>query len=503
MKLFDYYDIVVYTILTNEYDTFPESVEGLEHSEIKYYLLTDNPEAVPEHIKEVYTVIELPKGGIRLSRYYKINSHLLVDLIGYEPNLTIYCDASLKLQPNWWEHIEDIELSSINHCRHPSVLSEHIEKIKKLHKHSRNEIQIQYERYLDIGISPEQPITENCFIIRDNSVYSHVYNEQWWKEYSIGSERDQIASVLVQHKYDIKILPVNPRDTLMWEGWANHKQTPLRRNIVRRIGRRNVNTAPTFIPYEPHLYYQKKTQNTAMVTTFIYDDLEDKDERKFFEICLESQKEHAYQNGYKHIIFNEYIEKYPHPSWYRFQCYDLLHSFDNILWLDADIYVTKNAKSPVEYYPVNHVVSLDSAITYEYMQHMAKRKGNSYLKECKKHGIEDEVFGGYDWDNTRYINAGVLVVYKEHKDLFKSPSKYVNDGQFWEQTLLNVRIDTMNLPYQPLHRQWNAGHLHNNDNMNYAAQHGQYIHFNLPKGQKRYPVYLQLLNHFEIYGVDK
>lgn len=230
------------------------------------------------------------------------------------------------------------------------------------------------------------------------------------------------------------------------------------------------------------------SRKIALVTTYCYDHLEDDNLKQFFRLCLKTQYEHARSHNYTHIILNNEIKRYPNPAWYRFEIYDILTNYDAVLYVDADIYITSFAPSPIDYYSLDSVIALDSAKVYLYMKNISRRYSREYKVLCGIEGEKDE-FKHYDMNNPVYINSGVMIVPKEYKHLFKPPTQYINHRSLYEQTLINTRLNAMNIPFTHLDHRWNTGHIHNSRNMKYAVDNSYYLHFNIGKNISRYDVF--------------
>lgn len=235
------------------------------------------------------------------------------------------------------------------------------------------------------------------------------------------------------------------------------------------------------------LFKPKRRNKIALVTTYYYPTFKSDDDRMFFEICINSHRIHALQHNYDHIILDKQLDEYPHPAWYRFEIYNILNKYDTVLYLDADIYIRENADSPINHYKPNSIVALDSSQTYPYMVNKGILYSREYRTLCNIAGYK-ELFKRYNMNERRYINSGVMIIPRKYKHIFSKPDIFVNHKNLYEQTLINTRLSTMNIPFTSLDRKWNAGHIHRVENMDYAVEHGQYIHFNMGKNINRYEI---------------
>jgi hypothetical protein len=125
--------------------------------------------------------------------------------------------------------------------------------------------------------------------------------------------------------------------------------------------------------------------------------------------------------------------------------------------------------SPIEYYPAEGVVALNTPQWLPYAQHWPFERKKLYPQRW-----EGAAALTYPLDH--YINSGVIIVNKDSIGLFDPPSEEVNDGRAWEQTWLSCQ--TSRFPYHNLSRLWNWGHLDTGDYLKLAIrdENIQFIH---------------------------
>lgn len=212
--------IIVFTTNFNDYDEVKPIFPDFN---VQYIAITDQKEDYWhygwDNIRQ-----KKPRGVTnprKLSRYYKINSHLLPP-----HDYSIYLDASLKLNfpPSFF--VPMLGYYDIAICPHPNdnYLYEHYNTCVKFELDDPDIMKKQLDKYLKQGMPFNFGLTENCFIIRRNTPAIKKLNTLWWKEYKKGSQRDQLSLPYALWKTDTKVtyLPFNMRDSIFAEGWGQH-----------------------------------------------------------------------------------------------------------------------------------------------------------------------------------------------------------------------------------------------------------------------------------------
>lgn len=93
--------------------------------------------------------------------------------------------------------------------------------------------------------------------------------------------------------------------------------------------------------------------------------------------------------------------------------YDLLDTYDRILHIDSDIIINSNAPNIFEEVPYDSIGTI-----YEDIGSRANDRHNT-MKEAQR------FFGDINWSNG-YINTGIFLVSREHKEIFTEI-----DGKLW------------------------------------------------------------------------
>ena len=182
--------IIIYTSITNGYDTIPEG--NYYDPDIKYVCFTDGTVDVPApwEVREIPVEIDCPR---RRSAYAKINPHKLFPL----GSKTVWLDGCYVHTKEWVENCRDIlKDTPMTHMLHPHRFTYHneimegfganfnskeqmLELTKALH-----EVNYDFKKYCSPVLT--------C-IWRQISEDMFEFHDLWWKYSNIGSNRDQVS----------------------------------------------------------------------------------------------------------------------------------------------------------------------------------------------------------------------------------------------------------------------------------------------------------------------
>lgn len=114
------------------------------------------------------------------------------------------------------------------------------------------------------------------------------------------------------------------------------------------------------------------------------------------------------------------------PHWEKFRIFDLLNTYDRIIYFDTDLIIRDDCPNLFDIVPYQQIGCFNEAkfVPREY----------SLMETCKAYNINPEKI---NW-NGKYYNTGVIVVSKCHKAFFKKPEK--EHSNFYEQGYLNLKI---------------------------------------------------------------
>lgn len=176
-----------------------------------------------------------------------------------------------------------------------------------------------------------------------------------------------------------------------------------------------------------------------------------------------------------HPIIKEYAKKvdadflilndgtvHPYSHFRILKCYDLFDKYDRILSLDTDILIMPNCPN------IFDVVPEDSIGT------VLEDKG-SRLQHRRQIILEaQKQFGDCNW-REGYVNTGVFVVSKCHKELFSIQEKNMWHGFGEDDVTLGYQINKLNLKLFELPFQYNHMSMFSENWNNYASRFDSYI----------------------------
>ncbi|MBA3924222.1 MAG: hypothetical protein H0X31_21985, partial [Nostocaceae cyanobacterium] len=150
---------------------------------------------------------------------------------------------------------------------------------------------------------------------------------------------------------------------------------------------------------------------------------------------------HPLMRDYAHKVGADFVViaapklnlKYIHYE--KYQVYELLDTYDRILFLDSDIIVTPNCPDLFEIVPQN-----------QFGAFLVSK--HSYFHDGAIRVIQ-EVLGDIGWKR-EYFNSGVMLVSKQHQEVFcLEGDLLVWDSEkrdFFDQTILNYTVQKMGVP---------------------------------------------------------
>lgn len=147
---------------------------------------------------------------------------------------------------------------------------------------------------------------------------------------------------------------------------------------------------------------------------------------------------------FKPIYMRKFPERNPHLE--KFQIRDILQKYDQVLWLDCDVLVSKVAPSIFEIVPPDHFAAMDEG------------KHGTRIKVPLELGTMCTVLGiPYPEErNFIYFNSGVFICNKSHVSFFENvPDVIPTSHGINDQTLLNVRVALSKTPFFSLEKTWN------------------------------------------------
>ena len=182
--------IIVYTSITNGYDTIPK--DNYYDPDVKYVCFTDGTVEVPApwEVRPIPVEIDCPR---RRSAYAKINPHKLFPL----GSKTVWLDGCYTHTKEWLDNSREIlKDTPMTHMLHPHRFTYHNEimegfganfnskeEMLKL-THALHDVKYDFKKYCSPVLT--------C-IWRQVSEDMFEFHDLWWKYSNIGSNRDQVS----------------------------------------------------------------------------------------------------------------------------------------------------------------------------------------------------------------------------------------------------------------------------------------------------------------------
>ena len=142
-------------------------------------------------------------------------------------------------------------------------------------------------------------------------------------------------------------------------------------------------------------------------------------------------KEYANKIEADFLIINETRFSHIHSAnLEKFQIYDLFDIYDRILYCDVDILIAPRTPNLFKIVPETHIGAVYDCGNND--EHNKNR-----IKEIEKAKVS---LGDINW-NDGYINSGVIMLSKEHRNIFTSVElRKKMDSIYCDQTLINYNI---------------------------------------------------------------
>ena len=123
-----------------------------------------------------------------------------------------------------------------------------------------------------------------------------------------------------------------------------------------------------------------------------------------------SIKKYAEKIGADFFSVDTSLESTPH--WSKFtNIHRLLNSYHRLLYCDTDILIRDDCPNIFDIVPVGEIGLFNE------LPFVTEPRGQSLMMACKDYDIVLK-----DW-NGNYYNTGVMVISRQHKQLFKKPDK--------------------------------------------------------------------------------
>ena len=138
----------------------------------------------------------------RTARHYKCLPHRYLP----DADVWIWMDGNVRLTIPPEKAIHQWLHSDLATFKHPDRNCLYIEAAfcAKHGKDTANILQAQVARYRKAGMPARWGLAETKIMIRRNTPAIHEFNEAWWREIEVGSQRDQVSFPFVCWKKGIR-----------------------------------------------------------------------------------------------------------------------------------------------------------------------------------------------------------------------------------------------------------------------------------------------------------
>jgi len=194
-------DVVVYTSICDNYDNLKDS-QNTEGADFVAYLdETQNSDVwkVKPYTREFYD-------PTRDAKVFKVLSHLYLNDYKY----SVWIDASVSIKVPAYELVKKYlidtgsDIAVYKHNQRDCIYEEAKYDLL-LRKDRRHIIEPQVARYKAEGHPEHWGLFACTIIFRRNCEVVKKFNEEWWAEICVGSERDQEAFAYLVRKHNMKI----------------------------------------------------------------------------------------------------------------------------------------------------------------------------------------------------------------------------------------------------------------------------------------------------------
>jgi hypothetical protein len=160
------------------------------------------------------------------------------------------------------------------------------------------------------------------------------------------------------------------------------------------------------------------------------------------ETTLPSQRAYALRLGAEFIVLG--AGPFAHRHYDKWQLYDLLSRYDRVVYLDADVIVRPDCPDLFATVPAHCVGGENELVSFpDQARHLARFVAN---------------MGFSPLPCPFYLNGGVLLVSRIHRELFRAPEAVLSELPWPEQNHLNARLISEQIPVHFLPPSFNDRH---------------------------------------------
>ncbi len=199
--------VAVYTVITGDYDELLEPY--LRPDNCDFFAFTDRKF---DDSSSTWTWMEIPDtlrgfSDPEKNRYLKMHPHELFDQYKY----SVYVDGNVQIFTDMTEYINKLGPSGIGIHLHPSrnCVYEEMKEVENRGMETQKNIERHLSYMKETGMPENYGLLECTVIAREhhNSTCIKIM-EEWWREYSEYSNRDQISLPHVLFRNGIKVQEV-------------------------------------------------------------------------------------------------------------------------------------------------------------------------------------------------------------------------------------------------------------------------------------------------------
>jgi predicted O-methyltransferase YrrM len=142
------------------------------------------------------------------------------------------------------------------------------------------------------------------------------------------------------------------------------------------------------------------------------------------DLTLPSQRRYAERLGADFLLLDKTV--YPHPHYDKWQIHELFATYDRLIYLDADMVVRPDCPDLFASVPPEAVGGENELLSVPVQaQHLARF--------CQRLGLAP-------LPCPFYLNGGLFVASRRHRDVFRPPEAVVTDLPWPEQSHFNARL---------------------------------------------------------------
>jgi lipopolysaccharide biosynthesis glycosyltransferase len=168
----------------------------------------------------------------------------------------------------------------------------------------------------------------------------------------------------------------------------------------------------------------KKSKNAVVTLTI------NKKAEEIAKLTHNSFKSYSDKIGADFVIINKKLLNLEYPHFEKFQLYNLLDKYDRILYIDTDAIILPNCPNIFKLVKENYFGALFEE--------------NFQNRDDEIKDFQDR-FGDIGWKK-RYFNSGVMVISRQHKEVFNYKKGISKGKSFKDQTQLNYNVNKLKIP---------------------------------------------------------